>query len=532
VPHGSKAKPKAFCRLHVERLEDRCYLSASSFSLSSLPLQMRVPEPLPASTGSGVSQMPELHVSQFDGSQFDGAKLSGELLSGELSQETRSSDSNAYSSARDWDHQGITLGSASPTPSSAESQLNETPLGSGLSGAGQFSNSEFNTSPALAGLNSNELTNQTADSAPSEMNSTVDSAGIQPDKSSTGANQTPNSAMLAIQGVQFSSGNSPSNVSAPATGMPLAQSSLSASGEMASAMQSDEMSMGQMELMPAPDYTRADAIDAAMTAMSAMIVPMRSEPTVIDTVRVLRVDMNSASAIPAGTPVNFGATTAGAQFPTQTVATHAVNEEARLGPAAATGPASVAVATPSATSVTVNAPAPTGATNTIAATQSLQALVPVEAGTPSQINGLNGPAVKGITPASYLNGQPVDGPETPNAPAFDGATERNYVPATTSVTVSQAALLATLPCDLRAVDAALNNLLEEIDDLGGDLAGWLGMPTMPRWTIVAAGAVACVIGGQQVQRARQRRSSAEETELESMSRMFTRWQGLAVDGEI
>jgi hypothetical protein len=185
---------------------------------------------------------------------------------------------------------------------------------------------------------------------------------------------------------------------------------------------------------------------------------------------------------------------------------------------------------PAASGQTTPGQTTVGAAGPAAGTQTLQALVSVQAGTPSQINGANGSGFKsGIMapPSIDSSGKPRDGSGTP---AADEATGRGAVVSAAVGVPTQAALLASLPCDLRAVDAALNNLLSEVDELSGDLAGWLGIPSLPRWSIVAAGVIACAVGGQQMQRARNRRSLLEESESESLSRMFTRWQGLAVNG--
>lgn len=118
-----------------------------------------------------------------------------------------------------------------------------------------------------------------------------------------------------------------------------------------------------------------------------------------------------------------------------------------------------------------------------------------------------------------------------NAPADDADS-----PSESSVMTVQAAaklvptgLLAIAPGDLRAVDQALERLLDEIDSLGGGLVDYAASSDMLQWATAGAGLAACV-GGAYFHRKR-RSGTGQSLEEESASWMFLRMQSLAAGGD-
>jgi hypothetical protein len=95
------------------------------------------------------------------------------------------------------------------------------------------------------------------------------------------------------------------------------------------------------------------------------------------------------------------------------------------------------------------------------------------------------------------------------------------------VTATRASLLDSLPVDFRAVDQALNELLSEIEALGGDLSGWLDITKMPPWAVAAGVVAASGVGGWCIRRTRLRRAHQQQLEEESSSWMFTQSHGFA-----
>jgi hypothetical protein len=92
-----------------------------------------------------------------------------------------------------------------------------------------------------------------------------------------------------------------------------------------------------------------------------------------------------------------------------------------------------------------------------------------------------------------------------------------------------AVLMASLPCDLQAVDQALANMLDEIDDLGTGVASWLGESNLPPWIGLGLGAAACGLRKHQTRRTNRRQPGADE---ESAWWMFLRLQGLIPGNEL
>jgi hypothetical protein len=99
--------------------------------------------------------------------------------------------------------------------------------------------------------------------------------------------------------------------------------------------------------------------------------------------------------------------------------------------------------------------------------------------------------------------------------------------ATVMIASNRAALLASLPIQMEAVDQALVAMMNEVKGLGGELVTWLDDASVPPWVLAASLAGACGLGGRYLRRTRGRRSPQEESEDESSSWLFTRLQSPA-----
>lgn len=91
----------------------------------------------------------------------------------------------------------------------------------------------------------------------------------------------------------------------------------------------------------------------------------------------------------------------------------------------------------------------------------------------------------------------------------------------------QTALLESMPVDVRAVDRALSELLDEIESLGGELSSWLDASEVSPWNLAAGTAVATGVGGLWFRRTRLRRARQQQLDEESTSWLFTQSRGLA-----
>jgi hypothetical protein len=92
---------------------------------------------------------------------------------------------------------------------------------------------------------------------------------------------------------------------------------------------------------------------------------------------------------------------------------------------------------------------------------------------------------------------------------------------------NRAALLASLPFNMEAVDQALAVMMNEIEGLGGEFVSWLDDASVPPWAVAATFAEACGLAAYHFWRTRGRRSAQEESEEESSSWLFTRLQSPA-----
>jgi hypothetical protein len=482
VPRPSKPRPTSYCRLHVEPLEDRCYLSASPFSLGTLALEQHSPLLLPTPTGPSVSLTPDLQASQLRTAE----------------QETAAQ--NTYSSgSHDLDQGNSSLVTAFTTTPSLTVSADDHDAAFLVLGP-----------RASAGQTTDEGYASNAQSGSESLSETIH----------VGPSDSSGEVSLELSGVsplvvQNASGSTLYFLTAANSNTQLSDNPDSSSG----------IGSSEVAMLVQPDADHAAAIDAAMSNLmvSSTGMPMHSDPMVVDVSRLVRLDPNSAGGNAAGSMPN--------SIPLQFDATHDPNEAGRPLPGAITSQAPLAGSAPIVYSNPAIVGQVTATTSTPVATpQTLQPLVPIQAGTPSQINSASGSGLKGGILAPAASDAAREPTDAQGATVTDAAADRGAANSAAVAAPSQAALLASMPYDLQAVDAALDNLLTEIDELSGDLAGWLGVPSLPRWSVVAAGVVACAVSGQQMRRARRRRSSSDENELESLSRMFTRWQGLSVDG--
>lgn len=96
--------------------------------------------------------------------------------------------------------------------------------------------------------------------------------------------------------------------------------------------------------------------------------------------------------------------------------------------------------------------------------------------------------------------------------------------------VLPAGLLAVVPGDLRAVDQALENLLDEIESIGGDLVDYAANSNTLQWATAGIGLAACV-GGAWLRRRSRSSGDPREDDEDSASWMFTRMQGLSAGGD-
>ncbi len=87
-------------------------------------------------------------------------------------------------------------------------------------------------------------------------------------------------------------------------------------------------------------------------------------------------------------------------------------------------------------------------------------------------------------------------------------------------------LLMQIPGDAAAMDEALDQLMQQLDDLGSDVADWIGERLPPHWTMIVVGA-GIVIGHRRV-RASRRRAREEEQDQASIARLFARVHGLEI----
>ncbi|HEV3136446.1 MAG TPA: hypothetical protein VGZ26_01055 [Pirellulales bacterium] len=92
---------------------------------------------------------------------------------------------------------------------------------------------------------------------------------------------------------------------------------------------------------------------------------------------------------------------------------------------------------------------------------------------------------------------------------------------------NRAALLASLPFNMDAVDRALAVMMNEIEGMGGELVTWLDDASVPPWAVAATLAEASGLAAYHFWRTRGRRSAQEESEEESSSWLFTRLQSPA-----
>lgn len=117
-----------------------------------------------------------------------------------------------------------------------------------------------------------------------------------------------------------------------------------------------------------------------------------------------------------------------------------------------------------------------------------------------------------------------------NLPADESAPQQPTaatLPAVVGMVPSE--LLAVVPGDLRAVDQALEKLLDEIDAIGGGLIDYAAGSGALQWVTAGAGMAACV-GGAYLRR-KGRGSDEQSLEEESANWMFSRMQGLAAGDE-
>ncbi len=158
-------------------------------------------------------------------------------------------------------------------------------------------------------------------------------------------------------------------------------------------------------------------------------------------------------------------------------------------------------------------------TNPAGGAENLQHLVPLPVGTPAEKSS---PLQPGL-----IHEPPIEGVDQATSLPADAATSSSVMPQSTIVR-SQAVMLSHLSLDVRAIDQALENLLDEIDQIGSGLAGWWAVSPVPRWTIIALALAGAAAGSERIRRARRRRKSPYEqtTEADSLSWMFSTWQGM------
>ena len=94
-------------------------------------------------------------------------------------------------------------------------------------------------------------------------------------------------------------------------------------------------------------------------------------------------------------------------------------------------------------------------------------------------------------------------------------------------------MLSHLSLDVRAIDQALENLLDEIDQIGSGLAGWWAVAPGPSWTIMALALAGAAAGSERLRRARRRRKTPYEpaAETDSLTWMFSSWQGMVPEAK-
>src|SRR5260221_13449743 len=70
---------------------------------------------------------------------------------------------------------------------------------------------------------------------------------------------------------------------------------------------------------------------------------------------------------------------------------------------------------------------------------------------------------------------------------------------------TRAALLASLPVNMDAVDQALATMVSEVEGLGGEVVGWLDESGLPPWAVVTSAVAAGSLGGRYLWQKRNRR---------------------------
>jgi hypothetical protein len=463
--------------LHVERLEDRCYLSASPFSLGSLPLEQFSPLLLPTHSGPSVSQTPD-------------------------SQSTPSanvSSSNAVDHGSSSAFAGLSVG-----PTFNLSEISH-----------DFAYLDFGHDATNALTSAGQETSTSGSNSSASLSYSLSSPSPVVNSSPTDALHLSISNSLGNFTIQFS-GAAPTSLTGAVTTTATFPQLEFEPGPGSENEETQEAGNSQSAAI------RTVAIDAALTLNA---FPGHLESIPVDSVRIVRIDPNS----PAPPPIPLAvAGNSAATLPTQLDGTRSTIDASRTPTGPLTNAAATAASAPITYNPVVNGQTVAGVSSPTAATaQTLQSTIQVQSGTPSPTNGASDSDLNGSLLIPSATEQPGRSYDVQSVSFTGQGMIRSTNASAVSASPSQAALV-TLPYDFQAVDAALDNLLNEIDDLSGDLAGWLGVPSLPRWSVVAAGVIACAVGGQQVQRARRRRASPEENELESLSRMFTRWQGLSV----
>jgi hypothetical protein len=133
--------------------------------------------------------------------------------------------------------------------------------------------------------------------------------------------------------------------------------------------------------------------------------------------------------------------------------------------------------------------------------------------------------------ATESDAEPVgdsDVPATVDPAADDADTAHDLPQAAASLIPSS--LLAIVPGDLHAVDQALEQLLDELDELGGGLVGYAASSVTVQWASAGVGLAAC-LGGVYFQRGRRRANGGsandEALEEDTANWMFSRMQSLA-----
>ncbi|HEY5315716.1 MAG TPA: hypothetical protein VIK18_24510, partial [Pirellulales bacterium] len=146
------------------------------------------------------------------------------------------------------------------------------------------------------------------------------------------------------------------------------------------------------------------------------------------------------------------------------------------------------------------------------------------------------PAAMRVTTDAVMNQSSDADPDATAAELADDDATLTTPAAESPITVVQVAagivpagLLAVTPGDLRAVDQALERLLDEIDAIGGGLVDYAASSDLLQWATAGAGMAACV-GGAYFHRKR-RNGIGQSLEEDSANWMFERMQKLAAGGD-